>query len=107
MLTALKDIFRPTWKKVVGAVLLTVCLAFAALLFVGQRHGPDWHDYATAILMPPVMVVRLLSDMKVFGTHGAGDLPLAAILWGLQLIYAYTIVCLGSLVISKTLVKKR
>lgn len=61
MLTTLKDIFRPTRRKVMFAAVLGHILTIVALFLSGlARHGPHFVDYATLpFKMPYAFLVWL------------------------------------------------
>lgn len=61
MLTTLKDVFRPTWAKLIFSVMVGPCLTVGALLVGGMaRHGPIFVQYAVLpFVMPYAFIVWL------------------------------------------------
>ena len=90
----LLTIFRPTWKKIAWTVVLVICFGFLTFLFVAQRHGLEWHDYAIAALSPPTALARWAADKGLLGDYELGSWVAFVTAWALQLLYCYLIVCL-------------
>ena len=63
MLATLRNVFRPTWTKIIFSVIVGPALTVGALvLAAGARHGPDIIQYGA---LPFAMPYALMGWLKV------------------------------------------
>jgi hypothetical protein len=93
LLIALKDAFRPTWKKTAWTIAGAVLLSLAGLILaVMSTHGPDYFTYvAVAFLLPTYLLAKVAPYASLFYS---ANLTTAVLFAVLQLVYFYTVVCL-------------
>jgi len=94
-LIALKDAFRPTWKKAAWTVAGAIPLSMAGLLLaVMSAHGPDYFTYvAVAILLPSYLSAKVVPYASLFYST---NFTTAVLFVFFQLAYFYAVVCLLS-----------
>lgn len=98
MLTTLKDIFRPTWRKLIVALAFGVPLSLLGLLCAWVPHKPDYVEVITAVLLFPLWVLDFLPWLGSLHKHWIIFLVFSAV----QLGYYYMVICLMAALLRAT-----
>lgn len=98
MLTTLKDIFRPTWKKIGWTLGLGLPVSLFGLLLehLGVHHSPLLIVWVAIFLLPVLAVL-----FGFFSSLGSSHPITLAAVAVLQFLYFYVPVCVALFVIRR------
>ncbi len=99
MLTTLKDIFRPTSKKLVWAFGIGLPLTLLGSLFAIQYHGPSYYPHLAAVLLLPIWLVQnvwWLQWAKEFWNSSLTGTTEIIFEAAIQFVYYYVLVSFAS-----------